>query len=68
MTFFFYDCKWYIGGRGRQNVTTECQKVSILCSENQHFQTLPLISQKLMMVERQIIPHLKALDVSIKMS
>ena len=23
MTFFFYDCKWYIGGRGHQNVTTE---------------------------------------------
>ena len=23
MTFFFCDCIWYIGGRGRQNVTTE---------------------------------------------
>ena len=35
--------------------------MSILCSENQHFLTLPLISRKLMMVERQTIPHSNAL-------
>ena len=23
MTFFLYDCMWYIGGKGRQNVATE---------------------------------------------
>ena len=40
--------------------------VALLCSENRHFLTLPLISQKLMMVERQTIPHLNALVVGSK--
>ena len=36
--------------------------MSILYSENGHYLTLPLISPQPMMVERQTIPHLNALE------